>query len=263
MTRFKDLFSETAHLGVLEGAAVSLRESQSPHTLYLKISSKDVITAATYAGPASAWMESLCELVEDLTIEKASALTQKSWEEKYHDDESFWEMIQDHQEDVFFKPLELLKASINHFRGFDFLYEPTSPLICRCFGIRENDLKGYQDLEALMSKTKAGMGCRTCLPQLKAHFTKADEKADRYYQGKPRADWLLDIDYLLSCFPEAQDWKMEVKSFQKNVVVIEYQKEVSQKEEEAVASKLQDFLGRGVDLGLSFFLRRSRHLSKA
>jgi hypothetical protein len=91
------------------------------------------------------------------------------------------------------------------------------------------------------------------MPKTQAHF----------YKEKPRAHWLLEIDYMLSCFPEAADWKMEIESFQGTQVSILFDKKVSQAEEENVSIQLQDFLAAALDSDLSFFLIRNRQRSNA
>lgn len=80
---------------------------------------------------------------------------------------------------------------------------------------------------------------------------------ERVYKTKPIADWLLEIDYMLSCFPPAAEWQMQVESFKNRMVVITFKKDVSQKELEETGIELQRFLAAGVDEGLSFFLRRA------
>jgi hypothetical protein len=268
MKKFKDLLTSSAYNQKLDFPSVSVTHSE--HSLHLKFDSKDVVLNATYTGRANPWLTSLCYLIEGKTLNEISLYNWKTWENAFKEDQTFWDLKQEECEHFFHAPLELLKAALDIFRGREYLYQETSPLICRCFGVRESDVVAFlkkqetPTLDALSGETKAGMGCRTCVPQLKRwlvlHETK---KFSHHYKNRPMADWLLDIDYMLSCFPKALEWKMEVEKMKGTQVAISFDKEVSQKEEEAVAKELQDFLARGVDEDLGFFLRRARHFSNA
>ena len=223
-----------------------------------------------YLGPQSPWLASLCFLTLNKNLNEISSFNGKTWETVFQDDQTFWDLRQEEEELFFNESLELLKASIDVFRGREYLYQEASPLICRCFGVREEDvvthLKTHETatLDSLCGETKAGMGCRSCVPQLKRWLVLNEQKKfAHYYKERPVADWLLDIDYMLSCFPKALDWKMELEKMKGTQVLISFDKEVSQREEETVARELQDFLGASVDGGLAFFLRRARHFSKA
>lgn len=268
MIKFKDLISENLPNKVMDDASVSL--TFEAHTLYLRFDSKDMILRATYEGPTSPWLTALCALLKDKSLNEALHFNWKNFEDAFKDDQTFWDFRQETQNDFFCKPLELLKATLDVFRGKEYLYEEASPLICRCFGIRESDVLEHLQknetptLESLSGETKAGMGCRSCVPQLNRWLVLHEsQKRSHHYKDRPMADWLLDIDYMLSCFPESQEWKMELQSFKGKQVLISFDKEVAQREEEAIAKKLQDFLGAAVDGDLGFFLRRARHFSKA
>jgi bacterioferritin-associated ferredoxin len=153
------------------------------------------------------------------------------------------------------------------YRGREYLYREASPLICRCFGVRESDvidlLKTETDptLEALSKKTRAGMGCRSCVTQLSRWLAiNHPQTKSRFYKDRPVVDWMLDIDSALTKFFEGKDWELEIYSFKGQQVIISFNKEVSQKEEEAMALELQRFLGAEVDGDLGFFLVLIRDL---
>lgn len=268
MKRFKELFQNQAHYQSQFTPSVSLSLKDSAQTLHLKFSGKDIISEAGYSGKVDPWFSSLCEIVTGLSLNEALDLNWKNWDKAFVEDQSYWEFKEDEHGHLFFKALELLKATLDTYRGREFLYRPTSPLICRCFGIREADIadhmKSQKDasLATLASSLKAGMGCRSCVKELKrVLLLHTPHTSERIYKGKPLADWILEIDYMLSCFPESQEWKMQLDSIKGKQVVISFAKTVSQREEEEVAGRLQLFLSAGVDDGLAFFLRRDRQRS--
>lgn len=268
MTRFKQLFIEKAYNSAVDFPSVSVTYHQ--HTLSLRFNGKDVLLYAGYTGEANPWLSSLCYLIEGKPLHELLKFSWKNWEEAFKDDPSFWDFRQEEGEKFFLPALELLKAALDLYRGREYLYQEASPLVCRCFGIRESDILEHlrseenPTLETLAGASKAGMGCRSCVPQLKRWLVIHDSsKEKRYYKNKPVADWLLEIDAMVSRFPKASEWKMEVESFKGKQVVISFDKNVSQREEEATLKELQDFLGASVDEDLAFFLRRSRHFSKA
>ena len=247
MTKFKDLFLQDFGRNQLPQSSVQLKLKD--HSISLLFDSKDRIQASAYSGPRDHWYSSLCFLLEGKTLQKAKLLSLKDWDQAFADEPFYWESREELEESVFFDPLEILRASLDLYRGREYLYEESSPLVCRCFGIREADLK---------DSAKAGMGCRSCLPDIKRLLAASSVlKGVHSYKGETRASWLLKIDAKLSLYPQALDWQMEIESFKKNMVVISYKKKVSQIEVEELGKDLQRFLGEEVDGDLAFFLRRS------
>ncbi len=260
MTGFKSLLS--AHRNIPDGSNVSV--SLDGATLSLRFDSRDVIIAAGYSGPTDLWMASLCEILKDMTLSEARVLGLSHWDLVWKEDQFYWDLKLEIADRLFFAPLELLHAALDLYRGREFLYEEESPLICRCFGVREKDVLSFlrtaaePTLEELSKATKAGMGCRSCVPQLRNWLKIPVEGKNRFYKSKPVADWIELVDSFLPRFPEATPWKMNVESMKGNVVIISYDYDCSQKEEEETGKRLQGFLASSVDTDLAFFLSRSR-----
>jgi len=260
MTEFKNLLS--AHKNIPADAQVSV--SLDGTTLALRFDSRDVIVSAGYKGPSDIWMASLCEILKDMPLTEARVMGLSHWDLIWKEDQFFWDLKLEIQDRLFFAPLELLHAALDVYRGREFLYKDESPLICRCFGVREKDVLSFlrtaaePTLEELSKATKAGMGCRSCVPQLRNWLKIPSEGKNRFYKSKPVADWIELVDSFLQSFPEAAQWKMNVESMKGNVVMISYDFECSQKVEEETARKLQGFLASSVDTELAFFLARSR-----
>ncbi len=263
MIKFKDYFNGL-YCQPLEYPSVKVQSRHKNTTLFLKFNSQDVLTEASYQGEINPWLGSLCGIIRNKTLNELISLTCHEWKETFKEDQYFWDLYQGLEDQIFFTPLELLHAALDIYRGRDYQYEDAGMLVCRCFGVREKDVLAYlqsttdPSISSLSETTKAAMGCRSCLPQLKRWLQlKNLSSAQHYFKEKPRAQWLLEIDYFLSCYPLASDWKMEVKSFQGDQVVISFNKEISQKELEKTGEELQDFLSRGLDPDLNFFLARS------
>lgn len=269
MINFKDFVSGKNHAAI-ENPSVQVASKLTAHILYLKFDNKDTLTQASYLGVLDPWIGSMCSIVSGKNLGEIATLCEKAWDQAFEHDQTFWDLKTEKEDDFFFAPLELLRAALDIYRGREYLYKESEPLICRCFGVRENDVMDYvrstddPTPEGLATISKAGMGCRSCVPQLTRWLSIQMPKTQaRFYKEKPRAHWLLEIDYMLNCFPEAADWKMEVKSFQGTQVSIHFDKDVTQAEVEKVSVELQDFLGASLDSDLSFFLIRARHLSNA
>ncbi|HXH30459.1 MAG TPA: (2Fe-2S)-binding protein [Bacteriovoracaceae bacterium] len=265
MTSFKELFIQKAFNQASPDSSVSIRSLTSGHCLSLRFSPKDIIVSASYSGKADPWLSSLCHLVTNKSLEQALVLEWKDWDVEFKDDQTYWELKQDQSDDFIFTPLELLRAAIDTFRARDFLYQEASPLICRCFGVREKEVQEHlratplATLETLTLESKAGMGCRSCVPQLKRWLVLHDpKKRVHHFKDRSHADWLIHIDYMISCFPESLDYRMEVQSFRNSQVLITYEKEVPQRVEEEISKELQTFLRAAVDSELSFLLRRKK-----
>lgn len=260
MTEFKSILSAHNKIPVDPQVSVSLDDT----TLFLRFDSRDVIAAAGYTGPADIWMASLCEILKDMSLSEARLIDLSHWDMVWKDDQFFWDMKLEIGDRLFFQPLELLHAALDMYRGREFLYGEESPLICRCFGVREKDVLSFlrtaaePTLEELSKATKAGMGCRSCVPQLRNWLKIPVEGKNRFYKSKPVADWIELIDSFLPRFPEATQWNMNVESMKGNVVMISYDFNCTQKEEEETGKRLQGFLASSVDTDLAFFLARSR-----
>ncbi len=268
MIKFKDLFITKAFNGKIEFPSVSVRLKN--YTLAITFDSQDIVKDAAYSGDVNPWLSSLCYLIKGRTLSEISHFSWKIWDITFNDEQFYWDLKQEEEHLFFNETLELLKTTLDVYRGREYLYKNASPLVCRCFGISEEDiLKHLQNekiptLETLGSVSKAGMGCRSCVPQLKRWIVLHETKKQvHYFKDRPVSEWLLEIDYMLSCFPKAEEYKMEVQSFKNAQVMISFDKEVTQLEEEKTAKELQDFLRAGLDDGLTFFLRRARHFSKA
>ncbi len=268
MKKFNDFFELQSYQRLIENPSAEVLNSL--YKLQLRFDSKDILYQASYQGPINPWMSSLCYLIEGKTLGELGQFSKDNWKSSFKDDQSFWDFYQEEEELFIFWPTEILKAALDIYRGRDYLYKDTSPLVCRCFGVREKDILEHLQkeelptLESLGNSSNSGMGCRTCVPQLKRWLTvNGAEKRERFFKEKSPANWVTEIDYLLSCFPHSLDWKMEVISFNQGVVVISFEKEVTQSDEESMGKELQRFLAAALDSDLSFFLKRARHLSKA
>jgi bacterioferritin-associated ferredoxin len=265
MTKFSDLAVLNIHQRKLENPSASIQIGQT--NFALRFDAKDKVMDAGYQGPNDPWLNVLCHLLPGLSLAECINYGWSEIEKTFKDDQFFWDLRTEENESIFFRPFEILKATLDVYRGREYLYREASPLICRCFGVRESDVvdllktETEPTLEALSKKTKAGMGCRSCVPQLSRWLAiNAPQNKSRFYKERPIAEWKLDIDSALTKFFEGKDWNLEVHSFKGQQVIISFDKIVSQKEEEIMAVELQGFLGKEVDSDLAFFLVLIRDL---
>lgn len=262
MIKFKDLLLTNSFNKSLEAPSVSVRNSASLRSLELRFDSKDVIFSAGYSGRADLWLEALCQSLVGLKFSEVQSFQWKNFDEAYGEDPFYWERKSEAEEEIFFEAFELLHVALDIYRGREHAYEESSPLICRCFGVRESDILSFVQkeevvtIEKLALETKASMGCRSCLPQLRKLLNVPVESEKRLIAGKSKADWILLIDEALRIFPFTQEWNLQVEEFTRNTVIISYSKNASQKEEEGLGKKLQGFLGSETTSDLVFFLRR-------
>ena len=264
MRKFKDFFGSKEFNYVMESPSVTLEHNGK--ILELRLDTKDTVVKASFQGTLDPWLSSLCFLIEDKTLEELKDFQLKNWESAFKEDQSFWDFYQEEQERFLHPALEMLRAIIEVYRGQDFLYKETSPLVCRCFGVRESKIREHLNqhenptLESLGENCHAGKGCRSCVPQLKRWLSEDQKKSTRFYKERSIADWILVIDARLNHYPKKHDLCLEVEKINGTMVVISYDSQLSQREEETIGKDLQRFLS-DVEPDFSFFLRRARHLS--
>lgn len=267
MTSFKELISTDRYNRKIDFPSVSL--SNSDQKLFLQFDSKDKLIGASYTGKISPWLNVLCEVGLGFTLQELKNFSWKNLEDRFGKDQFFWDLRKEKEEEFFFKEYELFLGALGIFQGRDYLYEEKSLLICRCFGVREDEILSYlnQDgasLDGLIKETKAGVGCRSCVTQLQKFFISNEKKKFKHhYKARPVADWLVQIDYQLQQFYLAKEWGMELRGMKGGIVTISYTADVTQALEEKIAKELQSFLAGAVDTGLAFFLRAARHFSNA
>lgn len=248
MRSFNDLLTHHPHHRALPSATVTL-EAPNGTSLSLQIDRSERITAAAYQGPSGPWLEALCELVTDVPASTAQLLLPEDFLKRFQSEPVFCDLWTETEGGLWFLPVELLRAALDSFRGREALYEASSPLVCRCFAVREDQiLSGV--------KTRAGMGCRSCRPELQRLLNLKNPKR-RLFKGLSHADWLLLADEKLQSFHAAADWRMEIAGFRGNGIVVRFKKQVSQREEEEMVRELQGFLAPALDSDLGVFLSRA------
>jgi bacterioferritin-associated ferredoxin len=262
MTNLKDLYLSGAYNFSLNDFTVSVI-LPSDHHLYLIIDKNEIVTTASYAGQVDLWLTGLCHLIKGKNLAELKLIGPSSWLERYSLDPFFCDHWDELKNNIVFWPEEALRAAIGKYLGQEHLYRSEGVLVCRCFGVRESAIINYLNeaenptLSELTLKTKAGMGCRSCRPQLEKLFLRQDIRKLRYYKDKPLAEWLLLVDEKLKASQLQAEWGFEILSFKQGRVVITYTKKASQREEEEITRELQHYLAGVVDPDLAFFLRRS------
>jgi len=265
MISFKEICALNSFEKKIQDETVSL--SFGNKSLFIRFDSKDQVIACSYTGGFDLWLNSLCFLMMEKNISALKQLSKEDWLKTFRDDLFFQEISEPLTLSSPFYPLEMLKALLHTYLGRDDLYKEESPLICRCFGVREKDLLDLHNKDIKFSDlhlhSSAGLGCRSCSSQVKKWWGESEEREERVINGKTKADWLVEMDYFLSCYPKALDWKMQIRSFKKSQVLISFDGNYPQREIESENEKLQDFLAAGLGLDLSFILIRREHLEKA
>jgi hypothetical protein len=246
--RFKEHLTPAACRGTLKDASVEIRSSS--HVLYLTLDKQDIITDASFEGPHDPWLAATITLIKGKTSNEAQNLSKNDWESAFGSEQAYWDLWSEKENDIFFRPHELVHAALDKYHGKDHLYLRASPLVCRCFGVREDEI-------TIGAVTKAGMGCRSCKGDIEKLLKQKSNTKKRHYKHLSNADWLVLADERLQGFSDGHDWNLEVQGWKGQGMVITYTKKVSQKEEEDMARKLQDFLAGALDSDLAFFLRRA------
>jgi len=213
------------------------------HVLHLKIDKAELVSEVSFEGANDSQFQDLCAKIVGKTVDQILK-------------DDFYKLVPEIQygpgDYIWSKSLELLRATLFRYLGKAFLYESLDPVVCHCFGIKRSELLTKRE-------TRAGKGCRSCIPYLTdGNTTSLPSKSNsRYFKNISFADWLLLTDEKIKKFPMANDWGVHISGMNSYSITIHYTKEVSQKEEEQMNVLIQDFLRAEVDSDLSFFLSRS------
>ena len=163
MKSLKDFLTQEKFNQSINDPSVSVFWAKTAHSLMLKFDSKDILIEVGYTGASNPWLSSLCAISLGKNFETLTQLSIQEWKNEFGQDQFFWDLFSEREEDIFFEPLELLKAALNKYVGREHLYKEESPLVCRCFGVRESDIFHYINTKStptvadLGIKTKAGM----------------------------------------------------------------------------------------------------------
>src|SRR5690606_39064983 len=141
MTSFKEVITSDKYNRRLDFPSDSL--SNGEQTLFLQFDSKDQLVNASYSGKKSCWLNVLCEIGVGLTLSELRSLAWDKYEDRFEKDQLFWDLRQEKEIDFFFKEYERFLEALGLFQGREYLYEEKSPLVCRCFGVREEEVLSY------------------------------------------------------------------------------------------------------------------------
>jgi bacterioferritin-associated ferredoxin len=105
--------------------------------------------------------------------------------------------------------------------------EEDNPLVCRCFGVFEGDLKkvisseGFVDIRKVIDETCAGGGCGHCIPQIKDLLSIEGTDDSPFFShfcesGKvPRVDGMTPVEIILKGHDLLSKWEdLPSKSFE-------------------------------------------------
>lgn len=250
MKGLKGIFQDKNYCRDLFNPSVEL-DSTSGHRLAITFDSKENVVDAGYVGQTSLELATLCELIRGKNINQLLDLSKDDWRKVWGDDPFFSEFWNEKENEVFFFPLELLRATLDQYRGREYLYQNSVPIVCRCFGLTENEI-----IEG-GAKTRAGMGCRSCRHEVNLLLQNKVERNKRFIKGKSTADWLLLVDEKLSDYRFSEELGMQVEGIKHSGIIISYRKEITQIEEEKISRELQSFFDEALGGDFSFFLKRA------
>jgi bacterioferritin-associated ferredoxin len=188
-------------------------------------------------------------------IENASLLSHSNFYQDLKHDLAFIEYYQSDDIPVVSKTFVLVREMISEYLGQRIFNIKTEHLICRCFNTtRENlkdivskhNVKTYAELSA---HSQAGLGCRSCLNEVKSFLPQEVLRKPKLYLEKTHANWILDISRVL----EFHQINLEIKSFDQGVLILAG--DTSLKDNEIEYNKnLKNLLDQDLDADLVVFL---------
>ena len=225
--------------------------------LSLRFDKKENLLEARYQGEENVWFTSLCYFIEGRNFLDLKKINKNSLREVFGSDQDFLECFEDLNSKIMHPSFELLHLALDTYKGQLRTYKDHSKVVCRCSGATEEDIVAVihesTSLNELSLKSKAGLGCRSCIKQLEKYFAR---QKNRRFKDKTNATWIEELQNHLALFPESG---IEIQSFHNGLVTLSYPKKLSQREEEELTLKLQDHF-EGFDSDLSVLLAFSQSL---
>lgn len=223
--------------------------------LSLRFDKKENLLEARYQGAENVWFTALCYLIEGKNFLELKKITTSSLFESFKNDQDFLECFEDIQSKVMHPSFELLHLALDTYKGNLRNYKDHSKVVCRCSGATEEDIVAVihesTSLNELSLKSKAGLGCRSCIKQLEKYFAR---QKTRRFKEKTNATWIEEIQNHLALFHLSG---LEIKSFSNGILTLQLAGKLSQREEEDLTLKLQDHF-EALDPDLSVLLAFSQ-----
>lgn len=210
------------------------RDSKSSVSMYLDVNKKQGTIESLHFEEegTSFWtpfFSALCVLAKGQNLTEAKKMTWTQFKNFFNSDPAFESLG---CLPFFNKPVLMLEQLIDQY-SHGLVYEnchsqeEDNPLVCRCFGVFEGDLKkvisseGFVDLRKIIDETCAGGGCGGCVPQIKDLLSSEDTDHSPFFSlfcesGKvPRIDGMTPVEIILKGHDLLSKWEiLPSKSFE-------------------------------------------------
>jgi len=168
------------------------------------------------------FFSALCLLSKGLTLDEARTLSWADFVHYFEKDEEMMGLVNRRELPFFNKPLFLLSELIDRFTHTEVKAPDKAigqgKLICRCFGVYENEIKdtiskeGFSSLRGILDETCAGGGCNTCKPQIQEILSRESFNGPTLFDsfqetGKvPRIDNMTPVEVILKSEKILTEW---------------------------------------------------------
>jgi NifU-like protein len=155
---------------------------------------------------AIASASALTEIIKGMTIEEASKVTNKDIAE-------YLGGLPDQKMHCSVMGREALEAAIDNYKtGSSQTHELKGKVVCKCFGITEEEIKrivrenNLTDVDEVMNYCKAGGGCRACRPDIAEIINQItgskDQTREKPYEKPQKLTNIQKIQLIQKCIDE-------------------------------------------------------------
>ena len=169
------------------------------------------------------FFSALCVLSRGMKLDKAKALSWVDFLNYFEEDPVMKDLVGRGKLPLLNQPLFLLSELIDRFTHTEIRPSEESSqrgkLICRCFGVYEEEIKdvvreeGFSSLRGVLDETCAGGGCNTCKPQIQEILSRETLGGPTIFDvfeetGKvPRIDSMTPVEVILKSEKILSAWK--------------------------------------------------------
>ena len=168
--------------------------------------------------------EALAQLVHNCFIYNINAIGWEEFDQFFQDDQDYINYRENPKRPLITTSLQLFYQALRKFEGNIPPLAQVSPLVCRCFGVFQQDIIDHIhahpncDLKTLTGDILAGGGCTRCMDDLDEYIDQYTLPEAPFVSG--RAQRVLETYYLFCEWRNSENMDLDILDILDNTVIV-------------------------------------------